>query len=216
MARCEGLTQKGSFGLGVLSAVQQLLFVWGQSLCQSLFLISALQGGDSASDAKLWRIWSFCGEGCSETSVSVPCFLSCWYISSTDLAKGPCPSKTKNRWERTWWSEITVGLGFFPLCFDFPGGSSVGIQYRDTELYSVLLWKWRLFLLPCASSSPCAGRSCKLVLALRSRVKLGEVPDVTCSLLPGVALNNLCWPLDCVLWVSWFTGCIRADRKSVV
>lgn len=117
VARCEGLTQKGSFGLGVLSTVQQLLFVWGQSLCQSLFLISALQGGDSASDAKLWRIWSFCGEGCSETSVSVPCFLSCWYISSTDLAKDPCPSKTGGREPGDQKSQLDWGFFLSALIF---------------------------------------------------------------------------------------------------
>lgn len=86
-------------------------FVWGQSLWQSLFLVSALQGGNSASDAKQWRIWSFSGEWCSEDSVlKVPWFLSSQYISSTGLAK---PFKNKNIWERAWCSEITAGLGFF-------------------------------------------------------------------------------------------------------
>lgn len=154
--------------LGWVSSVQYSScsgFVWGQSLWQSLFLVSALQGGNSASDAKQWRIWSFSGEWCSEAAVLVPWFLSSQYISSTDLAK---PFKNKNIWERAQWSEITAGLGFFPHCFHFPGGSNVETQHRDTELYSVQLSKWRLSLLSYASSSPCAGRSCKLLLTLCS------------------------------------------------
>lgn len=47
----------------------------GTELVQSWFLISALQGGCSESDTKLWRTRAFCGEGCLETSVSVPRFL---------------------------------------------------------------------------------------------------------------------------------------------
>lgn len=109
--------------------------MWGQSLCQSLFLISALQRGNSASNAKLWRIWCFCGEGCLKTSVSAPCFLSSSYISSRDLPKGHCLSKTKPGGREPGDQKSQLSWGFFPHYFDFLGGSNVGTQHRDTELY---------------------------------------------------------------------------------
>lgn len=106
LAKHKGLTQKRGFGPSVCicsSAAQLVLSAGGTEPVQSWFLISALQEGYSETETKLWTTQAFCGEGCSETSVSVPCFLSPRYISSTCSVRDHCPFKRRTGEGGTWW-----------------------------------------------------------------------------------------------------------------
>lgn len=134
-----------------------------------------------------------------------PLFPILWYISNGGSTEDQCPSKRKSEGREPDGQKSHLVCFFSPHCFDFLGGSNVGTQQRDSVSSSVLLLRWRLFLLPCASSSLCrrilkSGGDFAVLTCIAGHGS--EASDMNCSVLPRdrvtVVLNSLRCPLMCV------------------